>query len=72
MPAEVDPSSGYRYYAPEQVPLARVVRRFRDLGMPLEQIREVLSTSDGGPRLPDAARLTPARLTPEPLTPERR
>jgi DNA-binding transcriptional MerR regulator len=46
VPAEVDPSSGYRYYAPEQVPLAQVVRRFRDLGMPLEEIREVLSTSD--------------------------
>ena len=37
-PAWVDPDSGYRYYAPEQVPTAPVVRRFRDLGMPLAEL----------------------------------
>jgi len=42
-PAEVDPSSGYRWYEPGQVRLAHVIRRLRDLGMPLEQIREVLT-----------------------------
>ncbi|HZM78940.1 MAG TPA: MerR family transcriptional regulator [Candidatus Limnocylindrales bacterium] len=42
-PAEVDPSSGYRWYEPGQVRLAHVIRRLRDLGMPLEQIREVLA-----------------------------
>jgi DNA-binding transcriptional MerR regulator len=45
-PAEVHPASGYRFYAPEQVQVAQVIRRFRDLGMPLEEIREVLHTPD--------------------------
>jgi DNA-binding transcriptional MerR regulator len=45
-PAEVDPSSGYRRYATSQVPTAHVIRRFRDLDMPLEQIRVVLDASD--------------------------
>src|SRR5713101_6969963 len=42
-PAEVDPHTGYRYYATTQVPTAQVIRRFRELGMP---VREVLTTSD--------------------------
>lgn len=39
IPAEIDPRSGYRFYAPGQVRIAQVIRRFRDLGMPLDQIR---------------------------------
>jgi DNA-binding transcriptional MerR regulator len=46
VPAEIDPSSGYRYYRPDQVPVAQVIRRFRDLGMPLEDIRAVLRSTD--------------------------
>jgi DNA-binding transcriptional MerR regulator len=45
-PAEVDQQSGYRFYAPDQVQTAQVIRRFRDLGMPLEQIREMLRAPD--------------------------
>jgi DNA-binding transcriptional MerR regulator/effector-binding domain-containing protein len=45
-PAEVDRSSGYRFYTPDQVPVAQVVRRFRDLGMPIDQVRAVLSAPD--------------------------
>jgi hypothetical protein len=30
-PARIDPQTGYRYYDPGQVPLAQVIRRFRDL-----------------------------------------
>lgn len=45
-PARIDPSSGYRFYSPEQVPVAQVVRRLRDLDMPLEQIRAVLRAPD--------------------------
>jgi DNA-binding transcriptional MerR regulator len=41
-PAEIDPASGYRFYEPSQVPIAQVIRRFRDLGMPPEEIKEVL------------------------------
>lgn len=42
-PASVDPDSGYRYYAPEQVAVARLVASLRRVGMPLAGIREVLA-----------------------------
>src|SRR5215207_4201455 len=45
-PAQVDSSSGYRRYATGQVPIAQVIRRFRDLDMPLEEIRDVLNAPD--------------------------
>ena len=45
-PAEIDAVSGYRYYEPGQIVTAQVIRRFRDLGMPLEDIRALLSAPD--------------------------
>lgn len=45
-PAEVDRTSGYRYYRPDQVATAQVIRRFRDLGMPVDQVRAVLEAPD--------------------------
>ena len=45
-PARIDPSSGYRFYDPGQVPVAQVIRRFRDLDMPLDQVRAVLKAPD--------------------------
>lgn len=45
-PAEVDSRSGYRRYGAGQIPAAQVIRRFRDLGMPLEEIRTVLRAPD--------------------------
>jgi DNA-binding transcriptional MerR regulator len=45
-PAEIDPWSGYRYYDPSQVPIAQVIRRFRDLGMPLDEVKAVLLAPD--------------------------
>jgi DNA polymerase-3 subunit beta len=42
-PASVDPDSGYRYYAPAQVAVARLVASLRRVGMPLAGIREVLA-----------------------------
>ena len=45
-PADVDPHTGYRRYAVHQLPTAQVIRRFRDLGMPLEEIQAVLATAD--------------------------
>lgn len=44
-PAHVDPATGYRYYAGSQVPTAQVIRRFRDLGMPVREVSELLSAS---------------------------
>jgi len=46
IPAHVDPSSGYRRYTTEQIWVAQVIRRFRDLDMPLGQIGDVLGATD--------------------------
>jgi len=45
-PAAIDPHSGYRSYAADQVAAAQVIRRLRDLGMPLDSIRAVLLAPD--------------------------
>jgi len=45
-PSDVDPGTGYRRYLTDQIPSAQVIRRFRDLDMPLEQIRAVLAAPD--------------------------
>jgi DNA-binding transcriptional MerR regulator len=45
-PADIDQSTGYRRYATSQVPVAQAIRRFRDLDMPLEEIRLVLAAPD--------------------------
>jgi len=45
-PAEIDLVTGYRFYHPRQVPVAQVIRRFRDLGMPLDQVKAVLQAPD--------------------------
>jgi DNA-binding transcriptional MerR regulator len=45
-PAEVDAASGYRRYAVDQIPIAQVIHRFRDLDMPLDEIRAVLAAPD--------------------------
>ncbi|ULE32834.1 MerR family transcriptional regulator [Mycobacterium sp. IDR2000157661] len=44
-PHRVDPASGYRYYTPDQVPTAQVVRRLRELGMPIADVRAVLTSA---------------------------
>jgi DNA-binding transcriptional MerR regulator/effector-binding domain-containing protein len=45
-PADVDPDTGYRRYTTDQIPAAQVIRRFRDLDMPIEEIRAVLRAPD--------------------------
>ena len=45
-PADVDPASGYRRYTSDQIPTAQVIRRFRDLEMPLDDIASVLRAPD--------------------------
>jgi DNA-binding transcriptional MerR regulator len=45
-PAEVDPETGYRRYTTDQIPTAQVIRRFRELDMPLDEIRAVLTAPD--------------------------
>jgi DNA-binding transcriptional MerR regulator len=45
-PAQIDPQTGYRRYTTEQIPVAQIIKRFRDLDMPLNEIRAVLSAPD--------------------------
>jgi DNA-binding transcriptional MerR regulator len=41
-PAGVDPSTGYRRYEPDQVERARLIRRLRELELPLDEVRRLL------------------------------
>lgn len=45
-PAMVDPDNGYRSYTTDQIPTAQLIRRFRELQMPLNRIRDVLEATD--------------------------
>ncbi|MFJ8808367.1 MerR family transcriptional regulator [Streptomyces sp. NPDC102490] len=47
VPAWVDPASGYRWYAPEQLDEARLLVRLRRAGLPLADIRLVLAGWSG-------------------------
>jgi DNA-binding transcriptional MerR regulator len=49
-PTEIDEGSGYRRYSVEQIPTAQVIHRFRDLGMPVEDVRRVISAPDPAAR----------------------
>src|SRR5260370_25698093 len=45
-PATVNPDTGYRYYSGEQIPTAQVIRRLRDLEMPVGEVKAVLDAPD--------------------------
>jgi len=45
-PAEIDPGTGYRRYEVAQVPTAQVIRRLRELGMSLNDVRVVIEAPD--------------------------
>jgi DNA-binding transcriptional MerR regulator len=49
VPARIDPASGYRYYARQQVASARRIRLLRHMAMPLETIAAVLAAWDDDP-----------------------
>lgn len=49
-PADVDGTTGYRRYSLEQVSTAHLIRRLRDLDMPVAEVREVLSAPDDSVR----------------------
>ena len=48
--AEVDPQTGYRRYLTSQIPQAQMIKRFRELQMPLSEIRQLLASPDGSTR----------------------
>src|ERR1700753_2723993 len=41
-PVDVDSETGYRYYSLDQLPTAQLIRRLRDLRMPVADVRHVL------------------------------
>ena len=41
-PVHVDSETGYRYYSLDQLPTAQLIRRLRDLRMPVADVRDVL------------------------------
>jgi DNA-binding transcriptional MerR regulator/effector-binding domain-containing protein len=49
-PADVDPGTGYRHYRVEQIPTAQIIQRFRNLNMPVEEVKAVLAAPDLGTR----------------------
>lgn len=50
-PERVDPATSYRYYSPDQVARAQVVRRLRELGMPVADVRAVLASEPADRKL---------------------
>jgi DNA-binding transcriptional MerR regulator len=49
-PERVDPHTGYRWYGVDQMPTAQVIRRFRELGMPVAEIAQLVGTGDADAR----------------------
>jgi DNA-binding transcriptional MerR regulator len=49
-PAQVDDRTGYRSYVPEQVATGQLIRRLRDLDMPIEDVRAVIDAPDSTTR----------------------
>jgi DNA-binding transcriptional MerR regulator len=45
-PASIDPASGYRYYTGDQIPVAQVIHRLRELDVPLADVRRILGADD--------------------------
>jgi DNA-binding transcriptional MerR regulator len=45
-PAAVDPTTGYRYYDLTQVEVARLIRRFRELDMPVPDLKSYVAATD--------------------------
>src|SRR5215211_8296244 len=45
-PIYSDLQTGYRYYEPDQLPRARMIRNLRDMDIPLAEVRRVLDLAD--------------------------
>ncbi len=49
-PALIDASTGYRQYTVDQIAKAQAIRRFRELDMPIDDVRTVLQSPDAATR----------------------
>ncbi|MEU4427378.1 MerR family transcriptional regulator [Actinoplanes sp. NPDC024001] len=45
-PAAVDDATGYRYYRADQIPVAQIIHRLRELDVPLPEVRRILRSPD--------------------------
>ncbi len=50
VPATVDDVTGYRSYSVDQIPLAQVIHRLRELDVPLPDVRRIVGSPDPGAR----------------------
>ena len=50
-PTRVDPCSGYRFYAPDLLPVASMIRRLRDIGLGVAELAACASRLDDAPAL---------------------
>ena len=57
VPGIVDPLSGYRWYAPDQIRSGRIVARLRRVGLPVAAMHQVLSPMGGATALLDNTHL---------------
>jgi DNA-binding transcriptional MerR regulator len=55
-PEMVDASSGYRYYSGDQIPVAQVIHRLRELDVPLSDVQRILRSPDPDQRAALVAR----------------
>jgi DNA-binding transcriptional MerR regulator len=53
-PLHIDPQSGYRFYGVDQLSSARMIRKMRDMDMPLATIRQVLAALSASPAQAEA------------------
>lgn len=65
VPAHVDPASGYRSYAPEQLHVLNRLVALKDLGFTLDQVRTLLAEPVGAEELRGMLRLRRAELEEE-------
>jgi DNA-binding transcriptional MerR regulator len=65
VPRSIDPETGYRYYHPDQLPQARLIRLLRQIDMPLSTIQQVLlaAPADAEPIVKSYWRTKEAHLT---------
>ena len=64
-PASVDRSTGYRSYAPSQIPTLHRIVALKDLGFSLDQIRELVNERIGPDELRDMLRLRRSQIETE-------
>lgn len=71
-PAKVDPATGYRYYSADQLPHLNRILALRDLGLSLDQIRQVLDENLSAEEMRGMLRLKQAEISQQVATEQAR